>query len=591
MNHLRNLLGAVKLVWRSAPGLTSASIVLVVIRSSLPLAMVYLMKLLVDGVTGASTAPERGEALHYLFWLIGITAGLALFRAMCDSCASVIRSAQSEKVTDSLHSIMHSKTSEVDLDCYENPDDCDKLHRAQEEMEYRPGRILDGLIDFARNSISLIFMAGLVFSFDWLMAVILLGSCIPQAVARSWYGAVLHRWYMDRTPEFRRVWVFHWMLTVAVYAKEIRNYLLGTIFKNRYRTLRDRLRVERLRIVTRRALADFLGSTISTGVFFAAYGVIVYRTVVGSLSLGDMVMYFQAFQLAQEYFQGMMRNIAELFENNLFLSSFFAFLARENVVVNSPHPRPLPSMIERGIVFDRVSFAYPSGNHNVLNQVTLKVGPGEIVAIVGENGSGKTTLAKLLCRFYDPSEGSISLDNTDIREFDLTEWWQNVGVMFQDYAKYAMTANENIWFGAAYLPMSRARVVEAARQSGADEAIERLEHGYETLLSKTFEDGDELSMGEWQKVALARCLYKKARIFLLDEPTNSMDTRSEARFFKNLRRLTAGRATILMSHRLPTVRVADYIYVLDDGRIVESGTHGELIRAGGKYAYLFESEM
>ena len=285
-----------------------------------------------------------------------------------------------------------------------------------------------------------------------------------------------------------------------------------------------------------------------------------------------------------------MGSLAGLYEDNLFLSNLYEFLDLKRTVIEPVHARPVPQPMQRGIVLDHVSFQYPAGTRKVLEDISLTIRPGEVVALVGENGSGKTTLIKLLCRLYDPTGGTITIDGVDLRQFETKALRHEIAIIFQDYAHYHLTARENIWLGNTALPPDHERVIAAARRSGADDVISALPHGYDTILGKWFEDGEELSIGEWQKVALARAFMRDAQIIVLDEPTSSMDAKAEYEVFQSFRQLVSGRTAILISHRFSTVRMADRIYVLKHGSIIEGGTHEELIDRQGVYADLFERQ-
>ena len=581
---------ALRLVWQSAPGWTVASLALVVIQGALPLASLYLMKLVVDAVTTGLLAADKGAAFEQVALLIGLTGGVALVSALCRSLAGLVSEAQAQVITDHMSDVLHAKSIEVDLEYYESAQYYDKLHRAQREAPFRPTRILNGLVQVAQNGISLLAMAGLLFSFHWGIATILFVATIPGLLVRLRYAGQVYRWQRQRTSAERQAWYFHWMLTGDRHAKEIRLFDLGALFRQRFRDLRRQLRQERIRITTRRSLAELVAQVSATLAVFASYAFIAYRTVQGAITLGDLVMYYQAFQRGQGFLQQILSGLAGLYEDNLFLSNLYEFLDLKPRVVQPTHPRPVPRPMRTGIVFDHVSFQYPTGAKKVLEDINLHIRPREVVALVGENGSGKTTLIKLLCRLYDPTSGIITLDGIDLRQFETTALRREISVIFQDYAQYHLTARENIWFGNAALPPDQERIVAAARHAGADEVITGLPQGYETILGKWFENGEDLSVGEWQKVALARAFLRDAQIIVLDEPTSDLDARAEYEVFKKFRQLAAGRTVILISHRFSTVRMADRIFVLEGGRIIESGSHDELVRLGGTYARLFETQ-
>ncbi|OPX35183.1 MAG: ABC transporter ATP-binding protein [Desulfobacteraceae bacterium 4484_190.1] len=581
---------AVRFVWEAGPGWTMVSLAFVMIRGVLPLLALYLMKLIVDAVTFSLGAPDKTVAFKQVALLIGFAAGVALLSSLCQLIASLVKEAQTLAVTDHMYDILHAKSIEVDLEYYENPKYFDTLHRAQQEGPYRPTRIVNDLVQLGQTGISLLAMGGLLISFHWGMAVLLLGAAVPGVFVRLRYSEKLFNWEKGRTQSERKAGYFNWLLTGDQHAKEIRLFDLGNLFRRRFTELRGQLRRERLEITRRRSFAEFAAQATGTIAVFGSFGIIAYRSIQGAITLGDMIMYFQAFQRGLGYLRGMLGGIADLYENNLFLSNLYEFLDLKPKVKEPGHPVSIPQPMRKGLCFEHVSFKYPTNNHKVLDDVSLSVGPGEVVALVGENGSGKTTLAKLLCRLYDPEGGVITYDGIDLRRFEATAYRREIGVIFQDYARYHLTARENIWFGNTHFGADEQRVQEAAQRAGAHDLIKKLPKGYETILGRWFDDGEELSIGEWQKMALARAFFRDARVIVLDEPTSALDAKAEYEVFKRFRELLDGRSAVLISHRFSTVKMADRIYVLDRGSIIESGTHEELIKLGGKYAQLFERQ-
>lgn len=590
VKHAFRLDRAVRFVWQAAPGWTVASMALVFIQGALPLLTLYLMKLIVDAVTFALGAPDKIAAFRHVALLIGFAAGVAILNSLFQQIAGLIKESQTLKVTDHMYDILHSKSMEVDLEYYENPQYLDTLHRAQQEGPYRPTHIVDGLVRLGQSGISLLAMVGLLFSFHWVMAVVLFAAAIPGVLVRLKYSGKLYHWQRGRTQAERKASYFNWMLTGDSHAKEIRLFNLGDLFKHRFGNLRKQLRRERLDISRKRSVAE-LGAQISaTLAVFGSFGFIAFRTIQGIITLGDMIMYFQAFQRGLGYLRGMLGGVADLYEDSLFLSNLYEFLDLEPKVKEPLHPVSVPQPMQKGILFENVSFKYPASNGKVLEDISLYIEQGEVVALVGENGSGKTTFVKLLCRLYDPNQGTITLDGIDLRHFETVALRHQISVIFQDYVKYHLTARENIWFGNIILPSEHKSIETAAHYAGADELITGLPKGYETILGKWFEDGEELSIGEWQKIALARAFLRKAQIIVLDEPTSSLDAKTEYEVFKNFRQLLDGRSAILISHRFSTVRMADRIFVFDKGKIKEKGTHEQLMQLGGKYAYYFEKQ-
>jgi len=579
---------ALRFVWQSARGATMANGVLLVVLGVLPLLPLYLMKLIVDTVTAGLAAPDKAIVLRDVLLLGGLMGAVTLFGFLLRSIAAFVSEWQAYIVTDHMNDVLLAKSIDVDLEYYESARYYDTLHRAQRDAPFRPISIVNGLAQLGHNAISLLVIAGLLFSFHWLIATMLLTAVVSGTAVRLRYTGTMYRWQRRQTSTERQAGYLNSLLTDSSYAKEVRLFDLGPLFIRRFRDLRRSLRNGRLAITRRRSIAEFAAQTFATALVYGSYAYVAYQAIWGRITLGDLAMYYQAFQRVQGSLQGILGGLAGLYEDNLFLSNLYEFLDLKRTVIEPGHPRPVPQPMQRGIVLDHVGFQYPASTRKVLADVSLTIRPGQVVALVGENGSGKTTLIKLLCRLYDPTAGTISIDGVDLREFHTKALRQQIAIIFQDYAHYHLTARENIWFGNTALPPDHERVIAAARRSGADEIISALPLGYDTTLGKWFEDGEELSIGEWQKVALARAFVRDAQMIVLDEPTSSMDAGAEYEVFQGFRQLVSGRTAILISHRFSTVRMADRIHVLKHGSIIESGSHEELVDRQGVYADLFE---
>jgi ATP-binding cassette, subfamily B, bacterial len=578
---------AVRLVWESSSTWMLASIVLIFFQGLLPLISLYLIKVIVDLIAPNSTAQTNGDFSQVIFF-VSLACAVALLAALCRSANAVVSEAQTAMISDHVQDLLHAKSIEIDLEYYETPVYYDALHRAQREAPFRPSRIVNGLAQIAQSSLSLIGIMIILISLSWTIALVLVAAAIPGIIIRLKYAEKLYEWQRDATSRERMAWYLHWLVTSDSHAKEVRLFDLGSLLTGRYRDLRLQLREERLNITIKRSTADLVAQAGSILALFGALAYIAYQTLLGTLTVGDMVMYFGAFQQGQSFLQTTMAGITGLYEDSLFLTSLFEFLALKPHVKEPLHPVAFPRPMQKGIRFENAGFRYPGCKETVLEDVNLEINCGQTVALVGENGSGKTTLVKLICRLYDPIGGRITIDDHDLRNFSIADLRKEICIIFQDYVHYNLTVRENIWVGNIDCPTGSDRVVQAAKLSGADGFISGLGQGYDTVLGKWFEDGAELSTGEWQKIALARAFMRDAQIIILDEPTSALDAKAEEEVFQRFKELAKGRTAIIISHRLSTVKMADYIYFLKDGRIAERGTHRELVEKGGRYAEMFE---
>jgi len=589
-NLKETLLRALRLVWTMAPGWTAINVLLVAILGILPIVALFLTKLIVDSVTTGLVTPEPATAFPHVLVYILIAALIALVLALVRSLSELASEAQSMIVTDGVSDVLHAQSIAVDLEYYEDTIYYDTLHRAQRDATYRPTRIINGLVHIGQNGISLLGVAVLILSFSWLIALILFVAAIPAALVRYYYARARYRFEQDTTETDRRGLYYHWVLTDSGHAKEVRLFNIGSLFRKRFQDIRNDLRKGRLSLARYRTVADVLSHAIAIIALFGSYAFIAYVCLSGAITIGDLVMYFLAFQLGLGFIQSILGALASLYEDNLFLTNFYQFLDLKPAIQSPDHPIPVPEPLSQRVEFKNVYFSYPGSTKDVIAGVSLAINPGEVVALVGENGSGKTTLIKLLCRLYDPDDGMITVNGIDLRDFDPVAWRKKISVIFQDYVHYQMSAAENIWVGDIEQEQDPARIAAAAYRSGADPVIRNLPEGYYTKLGHWFSGGQELSEGEWQKIALARAFFRDSGIVVLDEPTSSLDPLAEAELFRNFRDLLEGRSAVIISHRFSTVQMADRIYLLDQGRIIEQGSHEELLRLNGRYSHLFRTQ-
>lgn len=581
---------AMAIVWKSGPWWTVARTSITIVKSCIPITRLYIMKMLLDTITMGFDADNPQDAFRRITPLVIAMGVVNLAAALLTSVGRLVNQYQQQVVSDRLYEIIHDKAIAVDLEHYENPAYYDILERARNQANSVPLQLLNRLEQIGSNLVQLATMGATLLSFNWLIGGVLVIPVIPRILVRLAFVREIHAWLQRRTATQREASYYNSLLVSENYAKEIRLFQLGELFSRRFRKLRWRLREERLQIALRRASADFFTTIIAVIATWGIYAYIAFQTVQGNITVGDLVLYNQAFRKAYDALWQVLQGVAGLYDDNRYLSYLFEFLNIKPRIVDPESPQPVPRPMKQGVYFKNVYFNYPNSQREAIKNASFHLEPGEVIALVGENGSGKTTLIKLLCRLYDPTEGRVEIDGIDVREMKVRELRQQISVIFQDYAKYHLTARENIWLGNLECPSDDERIIKAAQRSGADEVIQTLPLAYDNLLGKRFETGEELSIGQWQKVSIARAFLRDSQVIVLDEPTSALDPKAEYEVFKKFRELLEGQSAVLITHRLSTVKMADRIYVLDKGCIVESGSHDELIAMQGLYATLFETQ-
>lgn len=582
---------ALALVWAAARKWTAVWLILLIVQGLLPIASVYLTRALVNSLVALIESGGDRETLLPALFLLLLMALILLLTELLRGITAYVRTAQADLVNDHISQLVHDQSIAVDLAFYDSPDYFDHLHRARYEAGYRPLSLLENMGSVLQNSITLLAMALVLIPYGWWLPLALFLSSLPAFFVVLRHRIRLYHWDIATTATRRRAWYFDWLLTARETAVEIRLFNLGDHFQTIYQTLRQSLRGQRLTLMRDQNLAELgagLSGLLVTGLAMAW---MIWQAMQGLVTLGDLALVYQAFSQGQKLARSLLENLGEIYTNSLFLGDLFQFLDMQPQINDPEQPQTVPPALQVGIRFEQVSFCYPDSQRAVLEKFDLTIPAGKITAIVGVNGAGKSTLIKLLCRLYDPLHGRILLDGTDLRAFSLLDYRQRITALFQEPVHYSNTAAENITFGDLPREPAFEEIEAAAAAAGADAPIGRLPQGYETLLGKWFKGGADLSVGEWQRLALARAYLRQAPIIVLDEPTSAMDPWAETDWLQRFRSLATGSTCLIITHRFTTAMYADEIHVMEAGQIVESGSHGELLGGNGRYAQSWQAQM
>ena len=577
-----------RLVWSTSAFLTGLMLTLTVVSAMTPAATAWVLGAI---LTAADDTLRAGTGeFNRVGGLIALQAGIVIVAFGLRAGRGAVSSILGDLFTNRTNLMILEKSETLDISYFENAAFYDRLENAQREAREGPMQIVTESFAVVQNAITLLTLIAVLYTIAWWIVLVVIVTTLPALLVEVKFSRERFRLQTWRSPEVRRLGYFRWLITNDDYIKELRIFDLGRHLIDIYRTTFDKFFGENRSLTLRSARAtaalQFMGAAASGGVF--AY--VAYQVVLGTLRIGALGTYYIAYQQTVEATNQLLQGITRIYERGLFVNNFFEFLEFEALVEPGIEGQQLPRPIGKGIEFRDVHFTYPGTETPVLEGVSFKIEPGQTVAVVGANGAGKTTLVKLISRFYERNAGEILIDGVDIRDYDVHDLRTQIGVIFQDYGRYQETAATNVGYGSLPDMADQKRIERAADLSGAHEVIADLPDGYDTQLGRWFRGGVNLSIGQWQKIALARGFMRDAQLLILDEPTSSLDVQSEHEVFERFRELTRDKMAILISHRFTTVRMADRILVIDGGQIIENGTHEELVRLGGTYAGLFEMQ-
>jgi ATP-binding cassette, subfamily B, bacterial len=584
---LRNVPAVLKIVWDSGPAVVVFGLVSRVFASLMPVGLLWITRLIIDGINNAIHSHQAVQSGFW--WLVAAEFSLAVLNSILLRTIDYSDSLLGDKYTRYVSIRVMNHAASLDLTAYEDPVFYDRLERARVQatdrlvMIQQIGRLVQQAITTITLSVSIMLFS------PWLM-LLLIAGVLPAFLGESHFAFLGYAKNFRQTPMRRQLDYLRILGGSKEAAKELKLFGLKNFLRERFTRISDEIYKENIGLSRRKLIAGALLSTIGTMGYYSAYVFVIWRTLAGALTIGMLTFLAGAIQQASSNIEQIFSTFAGIGDQALFLTDLLAFFEMKPTIQSKPKALPAPRPIVRGVEFRDVSFCYPGNSRRVLDRINFQLHTNERLALIGENGQGKTTIVKLITRLYDPTEGQILLDGVDLREYDLEDLHREIGVIFQDFMRYEMTARENIAIGRIDEIDNLGLLKGAAEKSMADHVIGRLPQGYDQMLGRRFHEGVDLSGGEWQKVALARAYLRDAQLLILDEPTAALDARSEFEVFHRFAELTAGKMALFISHRFSTVRSADRILVLENGRIAEEGTHDQLASTGGRYAEMFEMQ-
>ena len=582
---LKNLPPFFKLVWQTSPRLLILNAVLRLLRSGIPVSMLYVGKLIIDEVIRLNSL-EGEKELQFLFILIGSELGLAVLSDVFNRSVSLIDSLLGDLFSNETSVKIMQHAGKLDLVQFEDAEFYDKLERARQQTVRRT-ILISQVLGQVQSVITMAFLAAGLIAFNPWLILILIITVFPAFLGETYFNERSYSLNRSWTPERRELDYFRYIGASDDTAKEVKIFGLSDFLASHFKNLANRYYHENKKIAISRASWGSLFAVIGSVGYYSAYVVIIFQTISGQITIGDLTFLSGSFMRLRNLLESVLNQFSNVAENALYLSDFFAFFNLKPSINSSPDALQAPFPIKTGFTFEDVGFRYSNTDKWAVRHLNFTLHAGEKLALVGENGAGKTTLVKLLARLYDPDEGRILLDGVDIREYDPVSLRKTIGVIFQDFVRYQLTAGKNIAVGNIEEQDNENQITEAAHKGMANQVIDNLPSGFDQMIGRRFAEGVNLSGGEWQKVAISRAYMRDAQVMILDEPTAALDARAEYEVFLRFTDLTKGKSAVIISHRFSTVRMADRILVLQNGQLLEIGTHDELLQKDGKYAELF----
>lgn len=581
---LKNLHPFFKIIWKASPSMSISNGFLRIIKGTIPLLMLLIARKIIDEIVLIST--QQAEVSSSLWLLVGSEFALAIVSDLLSRAIALLDSLLGDLVANSTSLKLMDHAAQLDMNHFEDSEFYDKLERARRQTLGRTV-LMSQVLSQMQDVISLVGLsAGLILFNPWLILLLLI-AVIPAFLGEAHFNEKTYSLVHGQTPERRELDYIRYIGASDETAKEVKIFNLSDFLKSRFAELSTKFYKANKALATKRALWGGALAAIGSAGYYGAYVFIIIRTVSGSLSLGDLTFLAGSFNQLRTLLQSMLTRFSTIAEGSLYLKDLFDFFELKPEIISPANPRPFPKPIQQGFQFENVGFKYKHAEKWAIRNLNFSLNAGEKLALVGENGAGKTTLVKLLSRLYDPTEGRILLDGYDIKEYDVLELRAGIGVIFQDFVRFQMTAGNNIAVGRIEQKENTPRIEHAASKSLADSVILKLPKGYEQIIGRRFAEGVDLSGGEWQKIALGRAYMRDAQVLILDEPTAALDARAEHEVFVRFSELTKGKTAVLISHRFSTVRMADRILVIENGQLLEIGSHEELLKKEGRYAELF----